>query len=231
MNQRKAQCFFCKPYNDQIHSKLENEILQNEFSQDTLWGFRVQTRRKGCLQAIYIEKQTFIEELIDPFGNTTVSERISYSQIKFQISSSPPHLLIFQPPRNYRKLINQLAQYTDYSIAIENKTVRLFDWVDILVKRHLENIVTRANIYPINYDKVTTGKLTLSSNIDLKGKITQTLSNTSYNIKSLKLKFKDKIPDVELYNDGKLIFSRPVESNIFEIFYEAFYELTLKKNS
>lgn len=228
MNQAKAQCFFCTPYNQQVHSKIESEILRNEFNEGSTWGFRVLTRRQHYLQAVYIEKKTFIEKIIDPFGNTSEFERVAYNQMDFQLSITPPQILIFQPPRNYRKLINQLAQCVDYTIAIENRNVKLFDWVKMLINQGIEGVITKADIDPIIYDKFTTGKLNLSGNNSLREKIVQLLSGTTYIIKNLKIVFSDKLnhPDVELFSNGKVSFSHPVDTDCFKIFYDTFCMLT-----
>jgi len=229
MKQYKAQCFFCRPYDNQIHSRIEREIVDNEFTQRSVWGFRVHERRQEHLHAVYIEKQIVVEKIIDPFGNSSEFERISYSQVDFQLSVSPPHLIIFQPPRTYRKLISQLAHFVDYTIAIQNKNVDLFSWAKSLENKGISGVVTKANIFPITYDKMTSGKLSLVSGNDLRKKIQKLLSATSYTVKQIKIIFDDKIgiPAVELFNNGKIVFSRPLNSENFKIFYETFYALTL----
>lgn len=228
MNQPKAQCFFCTPYNHRLHSKIESEILRNEFNKKSTWGFRVLTRRQDYLQAVYIEKKIFTEKTTDPFGNIREFKRVDYSQIDFQLSITQPQIIIFQPPKNYKKLINQLAQCADYTIAIENRNIKLFDWVKMLKDRGIEGVVTKANIDQINYDKFTTGKLTLAGNNDLSEKIIKLLSGTSYIIKNLRITFSDKSdhPDVDLYSNGKIAFSRPVDTDYFKIFYDTFCTLT-----
>lgn len=229
MNQNKAQCFFCNPYDYQTHSKIENGIVENEFSPDSTWGFRLHSRRQDYLRAVYIEKHTFVERTTDPFGNSTELERVTYNQIDFQVSVKPPHLLIFKPPINYRKLINQLAQLADYTIAIENKNVNLLRWLELLENKNLKGTVIKANIHPINYDNYTTGKLSLASSVDLREKIDKLLSGNSFTIKNLKIVFKnsESIPDVELYRNGKIIFSRPTDKMNFEVFYDAFCKLAI----
>ena len=230
MKLSKAHCFFCSPYDQELHSKIENEILLNEFKPGSLWGFRLHSRRQHYLQAVYIEKQILSEKITDPFGNITEYERVTYHQMDFQLSDCPPHILIFNPPRNYRKLLNQLAQFTDYTVAIKNRSVSLFDWVEILRKHDMNGIITKANINPIKYDLNTNGRLSLTSHIDLTDRIVKLLSGTSYLIKNLKITFTENlsIPDVELYSNGKVVFSRPVEIDTFMLFYDTFYKLTSK---
>lgn len=228
MNHHKAQCFFCTPYDSHVHSRIEREIIRNEFNEDSVWGFRIHSRRQQFLQAVYIEKKIFTEKIIDPFGNTTELERIAYNQIDFQLSTSQPQILIFQPPRNYRNLINQLAQFTDYTVAIKNKTVKLFDWVILLAEKGLEGVVNKVNIDPITYDKSTTGKLTLAGQSDLREKIVKLLVGKSYIVKNLNLISSDQFdtPAVELFSNGKVIFSRPVDSEHFIQYYDTFCKLT-----
>ena len=230
MKHRKAQCFFCSPYDRKNHSKIENEILQNEFTQDSSWGFRMLSRRSNCLQAVYIEKLTYLEKVIDPFGVTSEFERVSYHQIEFQLSTYPPNILIFQPPRNYRKLINQLAQFVDYKVVIESKNTKVFDWVDLLMKSGMEGIVTKVNVDQISYDKLTTGKLTLIGHHDVRERVHQLLPETSFFIKNAKIAFNKTVnlPDVEIFANGRIIFKSSIPIEDFKTFYDTFFQLTAK---
>ena len=227
MNQYKSQCFFCSPYDKKLHSKIETEIINNEFKKDSIWGFRVYSRRNDTIQAVYIEKKTYIEKIIDPFGEIQEFNRVTYNQIDFQLSIVPPHILLFQPPREYRKLLNQLAQFADYTIAIDIKVVKLLDWVDLIINQGFKCIVKKANINSINYDKYTSGKLTLVSGVDLKDKIDKLIPNSSYSLKQLSISFCEKsdIPNVDLFSDGKIIFTQPVDLDIFKILYDSFCKL------
>lgn len=228
MKQHKAQCFICSPYDSKIHSIIESEILRNEFRQESTWGFRIKTRRNNILQAVYVEKLIYSEKVVDPFGNTTEFERVSYNQIEFQLSTFPPNILIFQPPRNYRKLINQLAQFFNYSIAIESKEIKVLDWVDLLTRNGLEGRVTKVDVDQVRYDESTTGKLILIGHHDVRERLYQLLTGTNFSIKNAKISFEKKVslPDVELFSNGKIIFKYPVPTEDFKYFYDAFFALT-----
>lgn len=228
MKQHKAQCFLCSPYSSSFHSKIEKEILRNEFTKDSTWGFKMLSRRSSYFQAVYVEKLIYTEKTVDPFGVDTEIERVSYDQIEFQVNIYKPNILIFQPPRNYRKLINQLAQFVDYAIAIETKDIKVFDWIDLLVANGINGIVTKINVDQICYDKATTGKLTLISVNDVRERFHQILQKTNYFVKNAKISFDEKVnlPEVEIFSNGKIVFKSPVAVENFKPFYDAFFEVT-----
>lgn len=228
MDQHKAQFFFCKPYDKRTHSLIESEIIRNEFKPESIWGFRLVVRRSTYLQAVYIEKKTIVERVTDPFGKIADFERVVYTQIDFQLSLSKPNIIIFKPPRNYRKLLNQLAQFSNFSIAIENKSVDLFDWVKILNDHGITGEIVKINVDPVRYDKLTFGKLMLVGKKELQKRVTNLLSDVRYEVKNLKLEFtgdQGGIPNVELYRDGKVDFAKSIDSEKFKIFSDTFCQL------
>jgi len=193
----------------------------------------VLSKRNNYIQAVYIEKLTYLEKVIDPFGGTTEFERVSYQQIEFQLSTFQPNVLIFQPPRNYRKLINQLAQFVDYEIAIETKEVKVFDWIDSIMDIGMTGVVTKVNVDPVNYDKSTVGKLILTGHYDIRERVYQLLAGTSFFVKNAKITFSENmhLPDVEIYSNGKIIFKHPVSIESFKNLYDAFCSLIEDQNA
>lgn len=228
----KSLCFYCEPYDSDIHRKIEYGIISNEFLKKSIYGFRIHSRRENYLYASYIEKKKLVEKITDPFGVVTEFKRITYQQIDFQIKKEPPQIIIFNPGNSYRKLINQIAQLADYSIAIENKSIDLIGWGKFIFKYGLKGRISNVYIDKIIYNNYTIGKLFLSSSKDIEKMINLLMGEKKHLIKKIKINFTDikNFASVELYSNGRIAFPLEVENKYFDIFYEIFNNLNNLEN-
>lgn len=225
MRQNKAQCFICNPYNKDIHSRIESEILKNEFNKESTWGFRVLERRDDSIHASYVEKIAYLETVEDPFGNKLEYERVLYQNIEFRLNVSSPHIIIFKLPRNFRKLFSQIAQTVNFEISIEGKSIDLNNWIDRIVS-DVKGYVCSINIDQIKYDNNTEGKLSLVGSDDVRISMNRLLEGKSYLIKSVKICSADDFGnDIDLFANGKVVFKYPVGYGEFEKLYKSFVEV------
>jgi hypothetical protein len=194
-------------------------------------GFQVHSRRTDSINASYIEKREYIEEVTDPFDNKIEFQRIEYQQTQFLIKKESPNIIIYNPSRYYRKLLNKIAQLTEYNLVIEDKSVDLFQWVKEISKDGVAGKVSKMKVERIKYDSKTTGSLTLSSETDLRPKIVKILGSKSYSLKKVTIIY-DKNPDLprmDLFSNGRIVFSRPVDYTDFDKIYQAFNKIVLSK--
>ena len=223
----KSICFFVSPYNEKSHKEIETGILSNEFNSSNSYGFRIHSRRKGFINATLIEKIEFVEKIIDPFGDETQIQRIKYQNINFEIKNSPPQIVIFHPPNSYRKLLNQLAEYTNYNVSIESKTINLLVWAKKLYDSNFNGKIVKMNIKNILYDKTTIGNLTLIGENDLEKMGKEIIAGKKHLIKELRIALEDNATAsyVDLNNVGKIKFNKPVGNELFEKLYDTFISI------
>lgn len=226
----KSICFFCDPYDTNLHKKIEDEIVANQYAVNGSSGFQIAYRRFSNVYASYIEKREFAEIITDPFGNTTEFQRIEYQQIQFQLRQQPPHIIIFNPQRYYRKLLNIIAQFSSFTIAIEEKVINVIDWVSEVLKNDNDGKINKVEVEKIAYDSKTIGALSLSSDDDLRPKLETILESRPHFLKKVTVTF-DKIgrSNLELYSNGRITFQKAMEIDEFNSIYNAFCKILLLK--
>lgn len=224
MNHQKVISFFCDPYSLELHRLIENSIEKNLFNQASSWGFKYHKKRNGYIHADYIEKQLIKERIVDPFGVETEYERTVYNKIEFILRIDTPNILIFAPPRTHRRAINQLAQFTDYSIAILNKQADLYKWVDAISEIGYQGELVKINIDPIKFSENTLGKITLTGDKELKSTCQKLIDDASFSLKNVRVRFNHKtgLPDVDLFSNGKVCFNKSVDMSVINEFYQVF---------
>lgn len=97
-------------------------------------------------------------------------------------------------------------------------------WIFILKKEGLIGELTKLNIDPIRFDENTIGKITLSGTKELLDFGKRIVGDATYSVKNAKICFKsgNDIPDVEIFSNGKIGFSKPVNFDIFEKFLNTY---------
>ena len=220
----RALCFFCEPYEKVTHEKVESGIIANEFGPNSVNGFQIHFRREKLVCAVYIEKHEYVEEITDPFGGKIEFQRIEYQHIHFLVKEDPPNIIIFNPPRFYTKLLNKIAQLTDYNIVIEDKAIDLLSWVSEIFENGLSGNIIKMLVDKIKYDSKTFGSLVLTSSDDLRTKFAKILASKSYTLKKVTIDYGKDFdrPKTELNSNGRVVFGRQVDVVEFEEIYKAF---------
>lgn len=66
--------------------------------------------------------------------------------------------------------------------------------------------------------------MSIASEKDIRYKITNIINSKTYRIKMVRLRFKEdsKLPPVDLFYNGKIIFQKTVDNNYFDILYNLY---------
>jgi hypothetical protein len=84
--------------------------VANEYSEGAPWGF-VDVRNQGdTITGTFVERFESEQNVTDPFGNLKIYKVINYSQARFNITTSFPHLELIEPPRSVAPLLTELSR-------------------------------------------------------------------------------------------------------------------------
>lgn len=88
------------------------------FTIDSFDGFVIDRVRDDSVDGRYVEKFSYKENVIDPFGNQESFDRVSYRSTEFTLYSEFPNIEIRNGYRNSRELLNKLQEICNFSVAI-----------------------------------------------------------------------------------------------------------------
>ncbi len=109
---------------------LAAKMKTHPFTPESLDGFVIERVRDESIEGQYIEKLSFQETVMDPFGRETVTERVSYRSIDFTLVSHFPNIELRNAHRHTRAFVSKLLELCNFSLAIEPITVDLLGWAE-----------------------------------------------------------------------------------------------------
>ncbi len=181
----------------------------------------------SSLSAVYVEKVVARETIIDIHGNETEIDVVRYPRYEFQIQHFGKEgeylLLIFNPPRSLKALVNFLTLELSNKIYFRE------------MKLSIENFVSRASLFEefshFTVDKVRAkgvqvsgssyADVSISSTADAYKDIESFLDRKSYKVSNIRMRVKTK------YGHGKVEVSSAgllgVDQNVFDEVLDFFF--------
>src|SRR5271170_8083378 len=93
---------------------LAGRLAKSSYEAEKGSGFTLGDVRSTYIVGTFIEKERYVDEIIDPFGNTENIERIFYKRTSFRISTSWPQFELYDCPRNLAPLLTTLSRQVDW---------------------------------------------------------------------------------------------------------------------
>lgn len=167
-----------------IASRMKSDL----FSPEDDDGFIIDRVRDSFLEARYIEKQSFTDVVIDPFGNELEYERLLYKKLEFALFSGFPNIELTDAPRSVNAFTNKLLGLNDFSVAIESLNVDLIKWVEeVQVNFRNPVVITMMQINGMSVEQGVTAKVMLKGNVDVRKAISKFAGNKKYVLDKIKV--------------------------------------------
>ncbi len=107
---------------------LANRLNARAFDGERSEGFVVDRVRGDYLEAKFVEKIEYDENVTDPFGVESSFHRIEYRKCEFKASVAGPGLELIDPPRSIQAMISRLAEAAEFSLSISPVSVDVLAW-------------------------------------------------------------------------------------------------------
>lgn len=132
-------------------------------------GFLLRRVRDNVLEATYVERIEFDEQVIDPFGNEESFRRKIYKTFDFILSTESSNLVLIDPPRSTQSFVARLSEATSFTLAINSLNVDPLRWL-----QELENSgggkasVTALQVGGIDLSNGVRGRVLAGGSIDVR---------------------------------------------------------------
>jgi len=167
-------------------------------------GFSLGDVRSTYITGTFIERDKYIDEITDPFGNTERVERTVYKRMAFRISTSWPQLELYDAPRTFAPFLTTLSQQVQWLSSSSVNTPPL-KWLSSLDLPPASLLVEGAVINNIQLSLNVSGKLILSGDKDVIEQF-NLVKGRSYLVHGITLRVKDgdKIRRLEIFSDARM---------------------------
>jgi hypothetical protein len=184
---------------------LGSRMKAQTFTPESFDGFVIERIRENFIDAHYIEKFTYEEKTIDPFGNEETLNRISYKNVGFTLFSDFPNIELRNPQRSIKEFISKLLELCDFSLSITPVTVNLVDWIQAIQKQTNQNVlVDSLQIAGLELEEGVSAKILLRGSKDVREAMRHLSGNRKFDFEKaqVKMTIESRIAPVHLSNTG-----------------------------
>lgn len=159
------------------------------FTPDSFDGFVVERVRDNSIEARFIEKFSYSELTIDPFGNEEIFQRIAYRSVNFTLFSEFPHIEIKDSPKSTRDFISKLLELCNFTLTVTPISVNLFDWVNEFHKRFERTVIVDSiQLSGLELEEGVSAKVLLKGSRDVRDAVFHLATSKKYHLDKLQIK-------------------------------------------
>lgn len=168
---------------------LARRLKDMSFSEPLSVGFVVDRVRDEFIEARYIERLEFDEEVVDPFGKEQTYHRIEYKQTRFRAAVEGPGLELIDPSRSSQAFFGRLAEACEFSLAVAALDIDVVAWSKSL-QRNLRSsgTVDFLQIGALELDIGVVGKVVLRGNADVLATGTRLVAGRKHSVERLQIR-------------------------------------------
>lgn len=185
---------------------LAKKLNNLKFSHTSPDGFQISSFRNESIEAKYIEKLDYEENLRDPFGEIITSKRVIYRETQFKIFFQKNTLEITNPGRSLTSLIMKLGEISRFSCSVEpiNIDIQSIAGINKTINSNFAN--TSISISQLNLGDGTVGKIIASGGSRIKESVDRFIGDKDHQISSMTFKSasKDIIASFTISRDATL---------------------------
>jgi|GEM_PF-1951584 len=148
--------------------EISKLLLSNQYNEDKGRGFILSSSGKKLISGKYIEKIVEPTVIIDPFGNETKTQLITFYVSKFSFDSSSSLMELESPPRSIRKLIVGLHSVIGLGMELSDIKVDPLDWLKEIEALQSPVLVRHISSSGITLSKNGIAKISVSGNKDIR---------------------------------------------------------------
>ena len=168
---------------------LAARMKTKEFTPDSFDGFMIDRVRDTYIEARYIEKLSYQETIVDPFGLEQISERVDYRSVEFSLFGNYPQIELYDAPRSTRGFVNRLLEICDFSLAVVPITVDILDWIENFQKLSNKNVlIDSIQASGIELEKGVFAKVVLNSEHDVRNALEAVSGESEFKLDNVKMR-------------------------------------------
>ncbi|BAI76207.1 hypothetical protein AZL_d03810 (plasmid) [Azospirillum sp. B510] len=167
---------------------LAHKIQGNLFTQDSRQGFVIDRVRENYIEARYIERISYTDVIIDPFGSELSFPKVEFRQSQFRASSQSPGLELINPPRSVAALMNRLSEVADFGLAISSIGVDVTAWAELLQAEAFTDATIRSlQIGALNIETGVSARAVITGNHDVRSACQALVQDRSFVVEKIQL--------------------------------------------
>jgi hypothetical protein len=167
---------------------LATKMLANPFNASSLDGFIVDRVRENTISGRYVEKMSFQERTVDPFGEEHVADRTLYRQLEFSLARTFPNVEFLDAPRGTGGYVSRLLEFSDFTISVWPMAVDPLRWAEIFqaaIKKKMT--VVSLQVSELEIESGIAAKVIISGDRDVRNAIKLVTRSKGYQLDKVQL--------------------------------------------
>ncbi len=188
-------------------ANLAANIKAHLFAIDSFDGFVIDRVRDNCVEGRYIERFSYKESVIDPFGNEEFFDRVSYRTTDFTLYSESPNIEIRNGYRNSREFLNKLQEICNFSVAIVPVDIDLLDLIQKFQERINQKIIIDSlQISDFQLEAGINAKILIKGDKDVREALRNLSGDRKFSLDKVQVKVPtgQKVVSINLSNNGSV---------------------------
>ena len=95
---------------------ITDAIRSVPFDEERGFGFRIDSIGEQNSLCQYIRKESFLETVEDPFGNTIETQRVKFHEVFFNILRDDAVIELINPGKNIMRILNSIERYSGFHL-------------------------------------------------------------------------------------------------------------------
>lgn len=165
-----------------------SRLQEQQYTEKQGEGFIIDRARDSMVEARFVQRLDVEDEVVDPYGHTFVTSRVSYTQVKFVAFDFYPGLEIIHSSAKLNQLTNRLSQILDFSVSFSTINVDVLQWA-LLMERSLKSeiVVSSIQASDIELGSGVKAKSVVTGVDDVRGEVNHFLSDRERVIDKVKM--------------------------------------------
>jgi len=98
--------------------RLTDAFASIPFDEERGFGFRIDSIGEQILLCQFIRKESFLETVEDPFGNTIETQRVKFHEVFFNILREGAVIELINPGKNITRILNSIEKYSGFRLRL-----------------------------------------------------------------------------------------------------------------
>lgn len=151
--------FYSWSIDDSHFGKLRQRLNQDHYSEESGQGFHLLKSTRQEIDGRFVQRVSYLEEVVSPDGSRLEVDRISYIHTSFKLRPAACGLLLIDPPRSASAFLYRLSYLMDYELSVQPAALSLAK-----LKRSLQRQLGRARVTSV---KITGASLAENAVADI----------------------------------------------------------------
>jgi hypothetical protein len=175
------------------------------FREDSVNGFIIDRVRDNFINGKYVEKISYQETLITPFGNEQVFDRVLYRQLEFNLFSTFPNIEFWDAPRSTQGYVSKLMELNNFAVTLSPLSVDLLKWVaalQTLVDRKLT--IDSLQISGLDLEPNVTARISINGEKDVREALQRVTKGKKFDLDRVQVKLlhEGQTINIQMANTG-----------------------------